>query len=177
MPRIRFFRRSSPDRWISSLIVIARGLVAAGSCVPFPYVNTALSSGLALLQLIQTVRKSGDDLKYLADSVITIMKLLREEMDAHPNVDNDNFKNLCRDFSGHLTEVSKDLEIMAKDYSSSRFRKYFNADKVRDEIGQFTRRVTDLRSNATLIAATGTRMDLIGVANKVAADVKKRGNM
>ncbi|KAJ7672394.1 hypothetical protein DFH06DRAFT_91919 [Mycena polygramma] len=168
MPRLRLFRSSS-NEWISSLIVFARGLVSVGNCVPFPYVNTALSSGLALLELIQMAGKSGDDLKYLAKSVVTIMKLLREEMDAHPAVEDNNFKKLCEEFAGHLTQLSKDLETMSKNHSTSKFRKYFNADNVREEIGQFTRRVNDLRANATLIAATGTRMDLISVASQVAA--------
>ncbi|KAJ6457763.1 hypothetical protein C8R47DRAFT_1246957 [Mycena vitilis] len=168
MSRLRLFRSSS-NEWIAPLIVFARGLVSVGNCVPFPYVNTALSSGLALLELIQMVGKSGDDLKYLAESVVAIMKLLRDEMDAHPTLEDNKFKKLCQEFADQLTQVSKDLETISKNRSSSRFRKYFNADNVREEIGQFTRRVNDLRANATLIAATGTRMDLVGVASQMAA--------
>ncbi|KAJ7677877.1 hypothetical protein DFH06DRAFT_561831 [Mycena polygramma] len=168
MPRLRLFRSSS-NEWISPLIVLARGLVSVGNYVPFPYAHTTLSAGLAFLELIQMVGKSGDDLRYLAESVVTIMKLLREEMDTHPTVHDNNFQKLCGEFAGHLTQLSKDLETMSKNHSSSKFRKYFNADNVREEIAQFTRRVKDLRANATLIAATGTRMDLIGVASQVAA--------
>jgi hypothetical protein len=52
MPRLRLFG-SSTNEWVSPLVLVARGLVSVGNCVPFPYVNTALSSGLALLELIQ----------------------------------------------------------------------------------------------------------------------------
>ncbi|KAJ7489658.1 hypothetical protein B0H11DRAFT_2229682 [Mycena galericulata] len=54
LSRPRLF--SAPNDWISPLIVISRGLVSASNCVPFPYVNTALAGGLALLELIQTFR-------------------------------------------------------------------------------------------------------------------------
>jgi hypothetical protein len=99
---------------VSPLIVVSRGLVAVGNCVPFPYVNTALASGLALLELIQVrtwtdrrlprsfepqmVGKSSNDLKYLAESVVTIMRLLREEMDSHPTTLNPKFRELCGEF-------------------------------------------------------------------------------
>ncbi|KAJ7885431.1 hypothetical protein B0H13DRAFT_1889550 [Mycena leptocephala] len=100
MPRPRFFCSStSADEWVSPLIVVARGLVAVGNCVPFPYVNTALSSGLALLELIQNVGKSGDDLKYLAESVVTIMRLLREEMDSQPTIPDTKFREVCAEFT------------------------------------------------------------------------------
>ncbi|KAJ7618113.1 hypothetical protein DFH06DRAFT_98599 [Mycena polygramma] len=76
MPRPRLFYSSS-NEWISSLVSVSRGLVSVGNCTPFPYVGTALSAGVALLELIQTVGKTTDDLKYLAESVVTIMKLLQ----------------------------------------------------------------------------------------------------
>jgi hypothetical protein len=48
-------RRQSSDSsdWLSPLLVVSKGLVSVGNCVPFPYVNAALSSGVALLELIQ----------------------------------------------------------------------------------------------------------------------------
>jgi hypothetical protein len=55
MPRLRLFG-SSTNEWVSPLVLAARGLVSVGNCVPFPFVNTALSSGLALLELIQVGR-------------------------------------------------------------------------------------------------------------------------
>ncbi|KAJ7648669.1 hypothetical protein DFH06DRAFT_1209303 [Mycena polygramma] len=167
MHRLRIFR-SPASGWIPRLIVVARALVSVGDCVPFPYVNTALSAGLALLELIQTVGKSDDDLKYLAESVVSIMRLLREEVDSHPN-ENISFRQVCEEFAGHLTQLSKDIELMAKNWSSSKWRKYLNSRNIRDEIEQFTRRVNDLRANATLVAATGTRMDLASVASGLTA--------
>ncbi|KAJ7488160.1 hypothetical protein FB451DRAFT_1553634 [Mycena latifolia] len=125
----------------------SRGLVSVGNCVPFPYVSTALSGGLALLELIQTVGKTTDDLKHLAESVVIIIQ--------------DSIK--------HLAVLSKDIGIMSKDWSSSKFKKYLKANSIRDEIAQFTLRVADLRADATLMAAVGTRMDLGDVANTVNA--------
>ncbi|KAJ7881762.1 hypothetical protein B0H14DRAFT_1498862 [Mycena olivaceomarginata] len=168
MPRLRLFG-SSTNEWVSPLVLAARGLVSVGNCVPFPFVNTALSSGLALLELIQTVGQSGDDMKYLAESVVTIMKLLREEMDLHPTTENTKFAQVCEEFTEHLMQLSKDLESMSKNWSSSKFRKYLNSHNIREEISLFTRRVSDLRANATLIAAAGTRMDLAPVVTGVAA--------
>ncbi|KAJ6532390.1 hypothetical protein B0H19DRAFT_449065 [Mycena capillaripes] len=168
MPRPRLFR-SSANEWVSPLVVIARNLVSVGNCVPFPYVSMALSAGLVLLELIETVGKSGDDLKYLAESVVTIMKLLREEIDANPTAENTRFHDLWEEFTKHLIQLSKDLQSMSKNYSSSKFSRYLNAHNIREEIATFIRRVNDLRANATLVAATGTRMDLVGVANGVAA--------
>ncbi|KAF7355919.1 hypothetical protein MVEN_00920900 [Mycena venus] len=166
MPLPRLFR-SSTNEWVSPLITVARGLISVGNCVPFPYVNTALSAGLALLELIETVNQSGDDLKYLAESVVTIMKLLREEMDSHPTTENTNFHQVCEEFTRHLTQLAKDLESMSGNWSSSKFRKYLNSRNVRGEIALFTRRVNDLRANTTLIAATGARMEVAAVKSMV----------
>ncbi|KAJ7881791.1 hypothetical protein B0H14DRAFT_2704714 [Mycena olivaceomarginata] len=169
---------------VSPLVLIARGLVSVGNCVPFPYVNTALSSGLALLELIQTVGKSGDDLKYLAKSVVTIMQLLREEMDSHPTTENAKFLQVCEEFTGHLTQLSKDLTLMSKNWSSSKFRKYLNSNNIREEIDLFTPPSgrspsqcdsefcsllcgTYRRLISQLIAAVGTRMDLAAVGSKI----------
>ncbi|KAF7355915.1 hypothetical protein MVEN_00920500 [Mycena venus] len=166
MPLPRLFR-SFTNEWVSPLITVARGLISVGNCVPFPYVNMALSAGLALLELIETVKQSGDDLKYLAKSVVTIMELLREEMDSHPITENTNFHQVCEEFTRHLTQLSKDLESMSGNWSSSKFRKYLNSRNVREEIALFTRRVNDLRANTTLIAATGARMEVAAVKSMV----------
>ncbi|KAJ7892911.1 hypothetical protein B0H14DRAFT_961043 [Mycena olivaceomarginata] len=165
MPLPRLFR-SSTNEWVSPLITVARGLVSVGSCVPFPYVNTALSAGLVLLELIETV-------KYLAESVVTTMKLLREEVDSHPITENTKFHRVCEEFTGHLTQLSKDLESMSGNWSSSKFRKYLNSRNVREEIALFTRRVNDLRADTTLIAATGARMDVATVKSMV-SEVQRR---
>ncbi|KAJ7618186.1 hypothetical protein DFH06DRAFT_99817 [Mycena polygramma] len=167
MPRL--FHSSRSNEWISPLISVSRGLVSVGNCVPFPCVSTALSAGLALLELIQTVGKTSEDLKYLAESVVAIMKLLQEEIEAHPNNPDQRFVQLCNEFNLHLNRLSKDIESMSKNWSSSKFKKYLKVNCIRDEIAQFTRRVVDMRANATLIAATGTRMDLVEVATDVSA--------
>ncbi|KAJ7121370.1 hypothetical protein C8R44DRAFT_165888 [Mycena epipterygia] len=169
MPGLRLFYSSTSNDWISPLLVVSRGIASVSGCVPFPYVNTALAGGVALLELIQTVGKNTDDLKYLAESVVTIMKLLREELDAHPDTPDARFRQICVEFNVHLSGLSKDIATMSKDWSSSRFKKYLKATAIRDEITQFTRRVNDLRADATLIAATGTRMDLVEVSNVVNA--------
>jgi hypothetical protein len=56
---------------------------------------------LTCLCFSQTVGKSGDDLKYLAKSVVTIMQLLREEMDSHPTTENAKFLQVCEEFTGY----------------------------------------------------------------------------
>jgi hypothetical protein len=50
----------------------------------------------------------------------------------------------------HLSQLSRDLESLLKTRSSSKFKKYLDSHKIRDEIAQFTRRVNDLRANATV---------------------------
>ncbi|KAJ7653977.1 hypothetical protein DFH06DRAFT_1474634 [Mycena polygramma] len=172
MLRLRIFRSTSSE-WVPPLVRIARGLVAVGNCVPVPYVSTALSAGLALLELIQSVGKSDDDLKYLAQSVITIMELLSKEMDSHP-IESPGFRQVCEDFSSHLTQLTKELKTMSQKWSSSKLRKYLNSQNIQDQIAQFARRVNDLRANATLVAAIGTRLDLVSVANEVTAVASDR---
>ncbi|KAJ7167048.1 hypothetical protein C8R46DRAFT_269641 [Mycena filopes] len=160
MPLPRLFRPAAPADWLSPLIVVSRGLVTVANAVPFPYVGAAFGAGVALLELIQTIGKTSDDLKYLAESVVTIMKLLRVELDSHRGTENPRLRQVCLDFEVHLTRLSKDLEDMSKNWSSSKFRKYLNSQNVRDRITQLTRQVDDLRANATLVAALGTRMDV-----------------
>ncbi|KAJ6506160.1 hypothetical protein C8R47DRAFT_110143 [Mycena vitilis] len=164
------FSRSAGSQWVPPMIAVARGLVSVANCVPFPYVNAALSAGLALLELIQTVGKSDEDLKYLAESVVAIMRVLREEVDSHPT-ENTSFRQICEEFTRHLTQLSKDLELMSRNMSSSKLKKYLNTQNIRDEITRFTKRVNDLRANATLAAATGTRMDLADAVTAVKARI------
>ncbi|KAF8147607.1 hypothetical protein K438DRAFT_460511 [Mycena galopus ATCC 62051] len=163
----RIFHSSPPDDWITALIIVARGLVSCGNCVPIPYIATALSAGLALLELIQAVGKTTDDLKYLAESVVRIMKLLGEEFEAHPGTLNAQLENVCLELDRHLTRIFKDIAAMSKDWSSSKFSKYMKVNCVRNEITNLSRRVYDLRADATLQAAIGTRMDLGGLKNVV----------
>ncbi|KAJ7635758.1 hypothetical protein DFH06DRAFT_661748 [Mycena polygramma] len=169
MPRLFYSSTSKSNEWISPLVSVSRGLVTVGNCAPFPYVSTALAAGLALLELIETVGKTTDDLKYLAESVVAIMKLLGEEIDARPATPDMKFVQVCIEFNMHLIRLSKDIESTSKNWSASKFKKYVKVNCIRDEIAQFTRRVSDLRANATLIAAAGTRMDLVEVANNVSA--------
>ncbi|KAJ7446967.1 hypothetical protein FB451DRAFT_1536679 [Mycena latifolia] len=168
MPFPRIFHPPSQD-WLSPLIVVSKGLVSVANCVPFPYVNAALSAGLVLLELIQTVGKSSEDLKYLAQSVVSIMQLLREEMASHSAVQDTRFRELCTEFSMHMSQLSRDIESLSKERSSSKLKKYLGSPRMRDEITDFTRRVDDLRANTTFVAAIGTRMDLVEIANGVAA--------
>ncbi|KAJ7026658.1 hypothetical protein C8F04DRAFT_106507 [Mycena alexandri] len=169
MPLPRIFRSAAPDDWVSPLITVARSLVPVANCVPFPYVTIALTAGLALLDLIQTVGKSSEDLRYLAESITTIMKLLREEIDAHPQTEDARFRQLCLEFESHLIQLSTDLKAMSRNWSSSKFKKYLNSHDVQERITRFTREVNDLRANATLVAVAGTRLDLQSVAHSVAA--------
>ncbi|KAJ7167047.1 hypothetical protein C8R46DRAFT_1095884 [Mycena filopes] len=161
-PLSRIFRPAAPPPvdWLSPLIFVSRGLAAVANTVPFPYVGAAFGAGVALLELIQTVGKTSEDLKYLAESVVTIMRLLKEEMESHHGTEDPRFRQVCLEFEAHLTRLSKDLEAMSKNWSSSKFRKYLNSQNVRDRIAQLTRQIDDLRANATLIAALGTRMDV-----------------
>ncbi|KAJ7615636.1 hypothetical protein DFH06DRAFT_1343604 [Mycena polygramma] len=148
MPLFRIFR-SPASEWLSTSVDIARGLVSVSNCVPFPYVNTALSAGLMLLELIQTVGQSDEDLKYLSESVVAIMKLLREEVESHPT-ENTLFRNVCEEFTSSGS-------VQVRDRFRTEHRQHYH----------FTRRVNDLRANATLVAATGTRMDLAGVESRI----------
>ncbi|KAJ7473300.1 kinase-like domain-containing protein [Mycena latifolia] len=178
MPRLRLFHSSSSNsnhEWLSPLLVVSKGLVSLGSCVPFPYVNSALSAGQALLELIQIVHNSNNDLKYIAESVVTIMKLLREEMDSHPTAENTKFRQLCLEFDRRLNQLSRDIEALSENRSTSKLKKYFNSHKIRDEINDFIRRANDLRSNATLSAVTGSRMELVAIQRGI-SDLQREMN-
>ncbi|KAJ7495613.1 hypothetical protein FB451DRAFT_1478575 [Mycena latifolia] len=181
MPLPRIFCAALSQDWLSPLIVVSKGLVPTGNYVPFPYVNIALSAGLALLETparpkyphpVQTAGKSSDDLRYLAQSVVTIMQLLREEMDHHSTAQDTRFRQLCIELTKsntrHLAQLSKDIEALSRNRSSSKSKKYMNSQTIRDQSTDFTQRVQDTRANTTLVAAIGTRMDLVKVANGVA---------
>ncbi|KAJ7121435.1 hypothetical protein C8R44DRAFT_736234 [Mycena epipterygia] len=137
--------------------------MSVASCAPVPYVNAALSGAWPCWNLF---RKTTDDLKYLAESVVTIMKLFREEMDAHGNPDAKS-SQICVEFNMHLSGLSKDIESIATDWSSSRFKKYLKANSMRDEITQFTRRVNEMLHSLPLSVLALTRMDLVEVKSRV----------
>ncbi|KAJ6612866.1 hypothetical protein B0H10DRAFT_2222755 [Mycena sp. CBHHK59/15] len=152
MPRL-FFSSTSND-WISPLVRVCKDLASLG----------------AVFQLIEMMAKNTEDLRYLAQSVVTIMKILREEIDSHPNaVQDPRFRHICIEFNTHLTRLSSDIQSMSKNWSSSRLKKYFKSNHIKEEIAQFTCRVNDLRANAILAASAGTRMDLADIANAVTA--------
>ncbi|KAJ7635841.1 hypothetical protein DFH06DRAFT_1336464 [Mycena polygramma] len=146
MPRPRLFYSSS-NEWISSLVSVSRGLVSVGNCTPFPYVGTALSAGVALLELIQarrfivTVGKTTDDLKYLAESVVTIMKLLQEETEAHDSSLDGKFLRLIVAIGTRM-----DLAEVAKDVSA-----------VRSSVVQMQSQLTAMRTTETM----STSQDLV----------------
>ncbi|KAJ7612898.1 hypothetical protein DFH06DRAFT_147506 [Mycena polygramma] len=111
------------------------------------------------------VDKSNEDLRYLAESVVTIMRLLHEETESHRTDQKPKYRDFCGAFERDLTRLAKDLESIRKQQYTSRFKKYFNAHNMRDESSHLTRQVDDLRANATLIAAIGTRVTVeTGVA-------------
>ncbi|KAK7045118.1 hypothetical protein R3P38DRAFT_2882667 [Favolaschia claudopus] len=169
MPLFRLFSSSSSNQWLSSSITIARGLVAAGNCAPLPCIGAALSAGLAFLEMIQTVGRTTDDLKYLAESVLSLMKQLQDESEVHPNDSQPRFCRVCEDFTVQLRRLSEDIEQMAKHSSSSRFKKYMHANCIQDEITRFTQRVADMRADATLVMTIGTRTDIVEIASAVSA--------
>jgi hypothetical protein len=47
------------------------------------------------------VGNSSNDFKYLAESVVTIMKLLQKEMDAHRISQDTEFRQFCVEFERH----------------------------------------------------------------------------
>ncbi|KAJ7881970.1 hypothetical protein B0H14DRAFT_3128879, partial [Mycena olivaceomarginata] len=151
MPRLRLFG-SSTNEWVSPLVLAARGLVSVGKLrsISVREYGALLWAGAAGIDSggrpaadeLETVGQSGDDMKYLAESVVTVMKLLREEMDLHPTTENTKFAQVCEEFTEHLMQLSKDLESMSKNWSSSKFRKYLNSHNIREEISLFTRRVS-----------------------------------
>ncbi|KAJ6487108.1 hypothetical protein C8R47DRAFT_1277349 [Mycena vitilis] len=164
MPRFRIFR-SPESKWLSTAVDIARSLVSVTNCVPFPYVNTALSAGLVLLELFQRVRQSDEDLKYLSESVVAIMKLLREEVESHQTREHAVSQPFNSAVQRHRVDVAESVFIQVE---------YLNSQKIRDQISHFTRRVNDIRANATLVAATGTRMDLAGVESRISELIASR---
>ncbi|KAK7008459.1 hypothetical protein R3P38DRAFT_3023061 [Favolaschia claudopus] len=169
MRRIRIFYSSTSNQWISSLITTGRGIASFANCAPIPWVGAALSAGVALLELIQTIGKTTDDLRYLAESVVSLMKRLRDEFDAHPSDASPRLQQVCTEINTRLVDISNDISEMSKDWSSSKFKKYLKANCVRDEIAQFNRLVSDLRADATLATALGTRLDIARVGDVVSA--------
>ncbi|KAK7045120.1 hypothetical protein R3P38DRAFT_2882680 [Favolaschia claudopus] len=169
MSRFRFLHSSTSNEWLSPLISVGRALVVCSNSAPMPYIGAPLAAGLALLELIQTVGKTNDDLKYLAESVVSLMKQLRDECDAHPTHPNPSLHHICVEFNRNLTRISQDIEEMSRDWSSSKFKRYMKVNCVREEIAQFSRRVSDMRADAALVTAIGTRMDINNLSTTVSA--------
>ncbi|KAK7008516.1 hypothetical protein R3P38DRAFT_3023537 [Favolaschia claudopus] len=169
MRRIRIFHSSTSNQWLSSLITTGRGIASFASCAPIPWIGAALSVGVALLELIQTIGKTTDDLRYLAESVVSLMKRLRDEFDAHPSDASPRLQQVCTEINTRLVDISNDISEMSKDWSSSKFKKYLKANCVRDEIAHFNQLVSDLRADATLATALGTRLDIARVGDAVSA--------
>ncbi|KAJ7458204.1 hypothetical protein FB451DRAFT_1406509 [Mycena latifolia] len=164
MPFPPIFHPPSQD-WLSPLIVVSKGLASVANCMPFP-------------------RESSEDLKYLAQSVVTHAAF--EEMASHSAAQDTRFGELCLEFSTYVDVMAISENLIDKQHQAHvaaverhrvlvEGRVFIEAQEIpgsprmRDEITDFTRRVNDLRANTTLVAAIGTRMDLVAVANGVAA--------
>jgi hypothetical protein len=111
------FTRNSRADWLGGLIDSTKVLSTLSGFVPFPYITAATrailevlqaievnyNSGLHVLYLpmstIQRVGKNNDDLKDLAQAVVDITVIIRDEVLAHGEGSGARFKSMCEDFS------------------------------------------------------------------------------
>ncbi|KAJ6533773.1 hypothetical protein DFH09DRAFT_124887 [Mycena vulgaris] len=149
---------SSSADWLSNAKLIVAALKSTSTCVPLPYIQPVFEAVTMILDLVERVDKNETDVKYLAESAIHITTLLTDELKSRPDYSDIRLLNLCEEFVRYLDKVASELN---KRKSRIWFKKYLKVKSIRDSLDQFTRRLADLRADLTMVAAVGSRFQII----------------
>ncbi|KAJ7291952.1 hypothetical protein C8J57DRAFT_1458569 [Mycena rebaudengoi] len=100
--------RVSPD-WLANLILTAKTITAAAECLPFPYIQGALSPVIPILEAVQKMTKNRDDFEELCENIVSTVKILQEKISHHGVDGTSSLLQLCWDLECKSTSIGDEL--------------------------------------------------------------------
>ncbi|KAJ7278332.1 hypothetical protein C8J57DRAFT_162957 [Mycena rebaudengoi] len=153
--------------WVSNLKLVATTLRVTSAAVPVPGLQAVFEGAVMILDLVERVGKNDTDLKYLAESVINITSLLNDELRSRPNGADNRLEKLCKDYIRYLDNVAEELHKVLAPKPKFWFKKYLKERSIRNNLDEFTRKLTDLRADLTLAAAIGSNFQITDTHQRV----------
>lgn len=182
--------RNSRADWLGGLIDCTKALSTFAGFAPFPYIKTTICAIVEVLQAIevyynyglhvlcllimmgttiQRVGKNNDDLKDLAQAVVDITVIIRDEVLAHGEGSGTRFKSMCEDFSRCAFTNASPTRHMLTWYCAGRYlcsmtielneiergnhkriKQYLESHSIRETINRYQKNVHEMRANFTV---------------------------
>ncbi|KAJ7062230.1 hypothetical protein C8F01DRAFT_1082771 [Mycena amicta] len=161
---------SGPD-WLSSTILAARTITAAGDCLPFPYVKGAFGIVVIFLETVEKVTNNRDDLKELCSTAMEIMTILQDQIVMHKDTAAVKLKALCEDFerpTAHLNpwrflqDMILEVETMQKKPEGFRghMAEFFKSGSTQNMIARYQKNIQEICSRLKLLVAIDTNFQV-----------------
>ncbi|KAJ7657180.1 hypothetical protein DFH06DRAFT_458900 [Mycena polygramma] len=162
--------RSTTKDWVAQMILAVKMVAAGAEFVPAPYVRAAFSIVVAVLEIVEKVKKNRDDLRDLCAGIVEIVRLIRDEMSAHNSLANKRLMGLCENFIAFLGLLESGLKrlILGRSGVRGRLKELFGAASVGDQIERYKTRINELRANFLLAATINTNMHVAGIERVLA---------
>jgi hypothetical protein len=172
----------SGSNWLDPLITCLKGITSLSALSPFPFVGRSAENVVLLLERLQVIRllfiseartidvssqkmeKNRDDLRQLAQRLVDIVVIIRDDIIARGETAAPRYKAICLEFiscvsscyaksmpiliyrCSYLDGISRELNT-AKRKNKYWFKPYVKVNDISDTIKTFEIRVDDLRRN------------------------------
>ncbi|KAK0494180.1 hypothetical protein EDD18DRAFT_384830 [Armillaria luteobubalina] len=147
-------RGSNIGVWIQ----FARLTAAAGEMAPFPYIKGVAGCIATILEAIEVEGKNNEDLQDLAESIGTIIRMIKETVAAHGDTSAAHFRDLCLEFQKYLESLIAELNATRSKLRSQRITRFLTTKKVSAVIDGYKLRVNNIKTDYLVLAATDSRL-------------------
>ncbi|KAJ7599605.1 hypothetical protein C8J56DRAFT_1019250 [Mycena floridula] len=149
---------SIKNDWLGQAILSAKLAASAGDCVPIPGVGAAAALIVTILELIQKSSQNKKDFKEMTQSLLETIQVLQEAVASSGRSDTSMFKDFCLDFEEYLGSLTQEIQDQANSKNQRGILGIFKANKVRDKVEEYRRRIELLKGNFSLHVSVGTRI-------------------
>ncbi|KAJ7495148.1 hypothetical protein FB451DRAFT_1477707 [Mycena latifolia] len=99
--------------WVGTSLVTAKIIAAAGDALPFPYVKGLFGIAVTVLETVEKVKKNQENLKELCEDIVSIMKIVEDQISAHGETAALKFKSWCEELHNTTQTVENSLVNIA----------------------------------------------------------------
>ncbi|SJL12538.1 uncharacterized protein ARMOST_15966 [Armillaria ostoyae] len=94
---------------IDACIKVAQFTAAAGEMAPFPFIKGAAQCVVLVLETFKSVSKNTKDMQELAESIITILVVVRDTVIKHGPSSAKRFQTICMEYQTCMTGLLSKL--------------------------------------------------------------------
>ncbi|KAJ7106955.1 hypothetical protein C8R44DRAFT_322986 [Mycena epipterygia] len=151
----------SETDWLANSLLTAKIITAAADSVPLPYVKGVFGTVVVLLETVEKLKKNRDDLKELCEDIMKIISVVRR-LSAQPDTPVSEFKTQCEEFEDALQSIVTAVNKMQAKPKGFRghLKEFVRLGSTTDAISGYRKRMQELRSNFTLMAAADTNFQV-----------------